>query len=173
MEDVGVVVRVRVVVEAVEQLRVVLAPAQQGVIHAVVDTPLDPLHVARFAGSHDSDAVAGMGRQQVTYPLGTKVGRREDHTVLVQLIATDLALEHEAQQGILHRRVGLTILVDHQDDRLLVMRTQLLVGGIADEGSVRASLGDARQGDVTQVLGRAVEVARRVGRHGSRQGAKE
>ena len=160
--DVGVVLGPGYVLEAVHQLWIVFDPAQQRVVDAVVDAPLDPLHVARLAGRDDCDAVACMWWQQVTHTLCAEVGRGKDNGLGVHLIAAHLTLQHQAQQRSLHGRVGLAILVDHQDDRLpMQVQAQLLVGGEAHV-VLPVQILHLRDHNVAEVFGRAVEVARDV-----------
>ena len=113
-----------VVLKAVEHLRVVGHPCQHGVVYASVQCEvLYPLHVGRLAGLDDGQAVTCMCREQVTHALAAKVGRRKHNAVGVQGARSYLALKHETQQRVLHRRVSLAVLVNHQDDGLVQVHT--------------------------------------------------
>jgi len=113
MEDVWVVVGVVVVVEPVEQLRVILAPAKQGVIHAVVDSPLDPVHVGRLLTRHDSDAVAGMWWQQVTHTLCAKVGSSKDDAIDARSLPPDVK---NFLDGLIKKKFGIDPNADGDGD---------------------------------------------------------
>ena len=156
-----------------EYLWVVSHPRQHGVIHASVERPiLDPLHVGRLASLDDGQSVTCMCREQVAHAFRSEVGRCKHQRVRVQGARSDLAFQHQTEQGVLHRRVGLAVLVNHQDDGLVQVHPEFLVGYVTHEGIFHCvgQVHHVRDRDVAQVLGRAIKVARCVSRQVKSQG---
>ena len=80
----------------------------------------------------------------------------------MQGVATDLAFKHEAQHSVLNSRVGLAVLVHHQDNRRVEVCAKFLVGQIGYVPGAVVQLGEVGYRDIPEIFGGAIEVARGV-----------
>ena len=147
--DVWVVTLCRIGI-ACEYVRETIHPCNHLGLESLTNSPLNPLLGIGLGNSHRNQSVTAMRFEGVAYAIGRQITRQEYYGIARQRYITEswvCLLKHRVKH-VLHWVSTLRELIEHDDQRFLLVDTETCVGVIP------CGLGivvDHRHCDVTQV----------------------